>query len=489
MSTTKNWFEVDRQGLKQLQDGKPKTFLLRELIQNAFDEKITTCKVNIKLLNRITTIIVEDDSPEGFKDLKDSYTLFADTYKRRDSEKRGRFNLGEKQAFSICDSAMIITTTGGVLFDKNGRKFLRRKRPVGSQITLTLKMAPMENRDLYDYCQEILVPKGIKFEVDYDIQLPGDYKKIIPYIEPHEIFKTRLQTEIEREGAFRATTRETNVHIHGAKNKQAFLYEMGLPVCEIDCDYSIDVQQKVPLSADRDSVRPSFLKALYGEVLNQTHEEIEEERSSNLWVRTGFASDRATDEAIKNITTKRFGEKAAIANNFDPKANDEAISKNYNVIQGSEMDKEEWNQIKKVGALETTTKLFGTDPTADWEFVDSTPIQSKIGKWIEKMAKDILNLELKVKFMSCTAPGVTMVADYGGDTKSGTIRFNVPRLPATHWELDKDGTINKNLLGLTIHELGHSRGWHYEHSYHDCLTELGSKLTKKALSNPKYFRI
>lgn len=33
-----SWFEVDKGGLRQLMDGKDKSFILRELIQNSFDE-------------------------------------------------------------------------------------------------------------------------------------------------------------------------------------------------------------------------------------------------------------------------------------------------------------------------------------------------------------------------------------------------------------------------------------------------------------------
>ena len=39
----KSWFEVSKEGLKELQEGKPKHFIARELIQNAWDEQIKTC--------------------------------------------------------------------------------------------------------------------------------------------------------------------------------------------------------------------------------------------------------------------------------------------------------------------------------------------------------------------------------------------------------------------------------------------------------------
>jgi len=36
-------FEVETAGLRSLMSGKPKNFIVRELIQNALDEPITTC--------------------------------------------------------------------------------------------------------------------------------------------------------------------------------------------------------------------------------------------------------------------------------------------------------------------------------------------------------------------------------------------------------------------------------------------------------------
>src|SRR4030042_143740 len=110
MKKTKDWFSVSKDGLKELQAGKPKSHIARELIQNAWDENITACQVTTELVRGKAIIIVADDNPEGFKDLTDSFTLFKHTQKRDDPTKRGRFNMGEKQAFSVCDYAKIVTT-------------------------------------------------------------------------------------------------------------------------------------------------------------------------------------------------------------------------------------------------------------------------------------------------------------------------------------------------------------------------------------------
>ena len=105
----KKWFEVSRKGLKQLQEGKPKEFVVRELIQNAWDEDISKCYVTIIQKDGTANILVEDDCPEGFKDITHAFTLFAPTCKRSDPQKRGRFNIGEKQVLAICRHAIVKT--------------------------------------------------------------------------------------------------------------------------------------------------------------------------------------------------------------------------------------------------------------------------------------------------------------------------------------------------------------------------------------------
>ena len=97
----KSWFEVDKDCWKALQLGKPKSYIIRELVANAWDENIALCKIETIHENGIATISVEDDNPEGFRDLTDSYTIFKHTDKRSNPKQRGRFNIGEKQVLSI----------------------------------------------------------------------------------------------------------------------------------------------------------------------------------------------------------------------------------------------------------------------------------------------------------------------------------------------------------------------------------------------------
>jgi hypothetical protein len=478
-------FEVDIKGLRQLQDGKPKWFIVRELLQNAMDEEITQCSLTLAHKYGKAVITVEDDSPTGFRDLSDAYTLFKETYKRSDVKKRGRFNFGEKQVLCMCDEATIFTTTGTIEFDmlKGTRTASRKKRERGSEINIVVRMTKDEFQECVDYANELLIPPGITFIVNTE----GD-TKVLSYKEPHKTFVTKLQTEVKESDVMKRVQRVTDVHLH--IQPISYIYEMGIPICEIDCKYSIDVQQKVPLSNDRDTVDAKYLKYLYGEVLNHTIEEITPEQSSDLWVRDGFTSPNTDVDVRKDIITKRFGEKALIANPNDKRSMDEAISNGYKTIFGSELNRDEWSYIKQDSLLVSTSTMFKTGvadgrmvPRSEW-----TEEQVLIAGLVIKIAKEMLRINCRVTMYD--SPDATVKADYNRST--GELRFNVAHFNRSEWELEGfpyGMTVKEEMLDLIIHELGHSAGWHYEHSYHECITKLAAKCTKKALLEPEWFTL
>src|SRR5882724_5074234 len=117
---SRQWFDVDRAGLGKQAEEQSKGRLIGELIQNAVDEAgVTRIAVTLALVpgRPLADLTVEDDSPEGFRDLSHAYTLFAESYKRDNPEQRGQFNFGEKMVLAVCESASISTTKGTVLLN------------------------------------------------------------------------------------------------------------------------------------------------------------------------------------------------------------------------------------------------------------------------------------------------------------------------------------------------------------------------------------
>ena len=116
---------------------------------------------------------------------------------------------------------------------------------------------------------------------------------------------------------------------------------------EIDCTFSVDIQQKIPLGTDRDTVPISFLQDVYAEVLNHTSEIIDDEASSETWIHQAMSDNRINENAVITVIKKRHGDKVCVATPGDKYSIDEAISNGYNVVHGSEMGKDEWDNVKK----------------------------------------------------------------------------------------------------------------------------------------------
>jgi hypothetical protein len=251
--TMKPWFAVSEKGLRDMLSGKNKTFIIRELVQNCFDEPITKCIVDIKWNSGKVLLSVEDDSPEGFRNIEHAYTLFADTYKRSSPIHRGRINIGEKLVIAICinHGAKISTTKGTVEFHptKGRIHHWSIKRERGSIFIGTFRATKDEYQELVDHAKSLLPPSAIDFYVNDEKIKP----KII-----FKSFKCKLDTEIYDHdiGNWKTLKRETEVHLVES-NGQSHVFEMGIPIMATDCKWHIDVQQRVPLTLDRESIRPA----------------------------------------------------------------------------------------------------------------------------------------------------------------------------------------------------------------------------------------
>ena len=73
----------------------------------------------------LADLTVEDDSPEGFRDLSHAYTLFAKSYKRGNPEQRGQYNFGEKLVLAVCEPAemRVVESSYGATASERGRRW------------------------------------------------------------------------------------------------------------------------------------------------------------------------------------------------------------------------------------------------------------------------------------------------------------------------------------------------------------------------------
>ena len=460
-----NWFEIDKKGLQQVQSEKDKFFIIKELVSNSFDEDITLCKLDIgKTTSYQSYIDCLDNSKDGFKNLKDSYTMFAPSYKKGIVEKRGRFNVGEKFALAMFDVANIRSTTGSVIFAKDGsRNKTKVKTELGTIFYGELKLTYEEIADLTDKAKMIIPPMGVEYLVNGDfVSRPETYKS----------FTENLPTVVsDDEGNLVRSSRNTNIELF--KTDKHFIYEMGIPVVETDIGFSINVDQKIPLNKDRDNVSPSYLKKLKTYVLNHTSSELTKEQSKSSWVTE--ALEDANVDAVKDVVESRFGEDAVVFDMSDSEANKKAFADNVNVITGGSFNSKVWDNIK----------------TAREEHKDFARPSGSVGKYaspkITGGAKEIdtytdgmkeviayaKELHLYLFNSSCSVSihdGNGALATYG----RGDLQFSYKMLGKKWFDLANN---KQRILELIIHEFGHwYSGDHLSERYYDGLCEIGAKL-------------
>src|SRR5258708_10751273 len=159
------WFDVSKAGLGKQAEEHGKGRLIGELVQNALDEAgVTQIAVSLALVpgRPLAVLTVEDDSPEGFRDLAHAYTLFAESYKRTNPAQRGQFNFGEKLVLAVCESASISTTKSTVIFTEDGRsENPRQKRDRGSVFQGRIRLTREEYPEVCDYLRSLLLPDNV----------------------------------------------------------------------------------------------------------------------------------------------------------------------------------------------------------------------------------------------------------------------------------------------------------------------------------------
>lgn len=484
MTTTADWFTVDKEGLAKLLERKGKEFVLYELIQNSWDTNAKRVFVTLdeSTVRGYALLAISDDNPDGWKNLTHAWTLFAESDKKADAEKRGRFNLGEKLVLSLCKMAEIETTTGGVRFDETGRHVTRKKRAAGSTFSAVIRMTQGERISMKAAIMKLIPPSGVATCFN---------GTEIPSRTPLRKIEATLPTEIaDAEGILKRSSRKTLVEVYEAlEGETPSVYEMGIPVVETGDKWHYNVLQKVPLNADRDNVTPAYLRELRTLVLNEMYNEVTKEDATRFWVRDASEDEDVSREAVEHVVTQRFGEKRVIFDPSDQEGTKLAVSKGYTVIAPGSLSGAEWANVKRhAAALPAGQVTPSPRPySPDGQQMDVIPLErytegmKRIAQYAKEIAFRLIGCEIQVDMVSkATWP---YSATYGGLPPHLT--FNVGRLGRLWFESGPNAAVDR----LLIHELGHHYSSdHLSEEYHDALCKLGARLALLAIAEPEFFK-
>lgn len=487
-----SWFEVDKAGLAQLVERKGKVFILHELLQNAWDTQAAgTVRVDLTPMAGKPEILlrVSDEDPDGFSDLTHAYTLFAPSAKKASPELRGRFNLGEKLVLALCSSAEITTTRGTVSFGPEGRKVNRRKcRSFGTEFLGRVRATREEYEEMRRQVVNVIPPAACKTYFDGILLSMPKF---------HLSFVMALPTvEADEQGSLREVKRDTRIMLYSPlPGDSAKIYEMGIPVVDLPAGvpWHLDIMQKVPLSMERDGVKPSYLSALLVAVLNEVVAcglPLPEDLAMKSWVSDALGSKTVAPETVKQMIEDRFGRKAVIADPSDREGTHMAASQGYTVVPGGTFSAEAWANIREMGVLKPagqvtpSPKPFSPDG-APLKLMDEstwTIAMASFHTFARYVAMKCAGLVVQVSFTRDSGWGFRAAYSRSGDL-SGHVYFNVGLL-GLNWFDESNWQAHVELL---IHELGHHWGQHLDSSYHAALCRLGAAVAVQVKQDPASF--
>ena len=476
-------FDVDKEGLAKIAGRRSKAFVLYELLQNSWDADRCT-RVRVDMIPRpgspYVDVVVEDDSPDGFLDLRHAWTLFAESGKKGNPEKRGRFNLGEKLVVACCREAEILTTTGGVRFDSGGRHLLRQKREAGSVFRGEVRMTRAEYEEVCRLVRNVLPPDGIETFFNGELLLS---------VSPVGEESLMLETEIsDDEGYLRRVPRRARIHIYEPRSgTSAHLYEMGIPVMELEGDrWSVDVAQKVPLSLDRDGVRPSYLRQIRAAVVNTMAHDISREDAGSDWVKDALQSPLVVEQAVRQVLDEGFGPKRVTYDPSDREANAIAMAEGYTVIPAAAFSAAAWDNVRRyqasrpAGQVTPSPKPFSPDGES-LRTIDP-------GKWTDGMRAVVGYAREMACHVLKRSITVVIVNDVGWPHAgafgpSGPLYLNVGQLGHGWFDGRKGAEAVDRLL---IHEFAHGRegASHLSSDFYDECCRVGAAMKSVALVDP-----
>jgi hypothetical protein len=476
------WFEVDRKGLAKLLQDRGVAFVLYELLANAWDAPGTSL-VRV-ILEPIAggpraRLTIMDDAPGGFTLLEHAWTLFAESERKTNAEARGRWNLGEKLVLSMCESAEVITTTGGVRFDKDGRHMLRRKRTSGSSFAATIRLPKKQVEEVLEAAKLVIPPPSVTVMIN-----GGSLPRPVPV---RAIPNCTLATEIAdgEYGVLRKSRRATTVRLYQPTGQGARLCEMGIPVVATDLPWTVDVAQKIPLTLDRGNVAPGFLRELRVIVLNHMAEKLPEAAINEPWVRQACSGEDAAPAAVRTVLTRRYGADAVAYDPTDLEGTKLSVAAGTTVVYPASLSAGEWKNARKAdllppaGTVTPSPRVLCSENGIPPEDPETwKPEWTRRAAEIVRLSQVLFGFKVVVQIQKqCLS--VNARAWYG---MGGVLTLHVWKL-GNEWF--KRPLADEDVLSLIIHELAHEYAKdHLSNEYHRACCDLGARLAMAVAKNP-----
>lgn len=351
-------------------------------------------------------------------------------------------------ASSILGSALTgcgLTGPGRIGHEPGSMGSRPEKRKRGTRLEILTDWKSDEVEEIVRRLRTFLPPEGKEYIVN---------GVAIERYHPDYIVEARLETiqRTNKHKSPRLVTGDAEIHIRRFDlHEEAFIMETGVPVMslrEIDVPFQIDVQAGVPMSPDRTSVKPAFLRDILVGVLNATAQTLSETEANAKWIDLTIVDERVTPDIIKMIKQKRVGN-ALIVSTCDRFANERAAGMGIELISTRGWDPIIVERMRKDAGLQTATEVFPRPNPADVIPIDETKGMQRTRAFIEALAEKVGFFIPEVRFVDHNS-----ARGYVDCSMQNVITFYLNQLPEDLFD-PEDITGERSLLEHIFEGMAH----------------------------------
>lgn len=430
-------FEIDNAGYKRHMKEVEPFRVVQEIISNSFDESsVKNIEVSITQDRDLVIVKVTDDGV-GFVDINDAFTMYKHSYKRKYKNKIGKFNLGEKQFFVLCEYGYVKSRNKMIEFQGEQRIEDDTDQPKGTVVYAEFKWSAEDVKEILRMGHKLIVPEGKTLTIN---NTPVRKLEWIKSIENAVLF-----TEIENSDTLvmRRIKSATTIDLYLPKEgERPWLYGLGVPVQQLkhSMQWHVNIMQKIPLGVERDKASESWLEDLYTEIINRAPELIDKDNAGSKWVRVGLSN--AEEGPAKHVMTTIFGDKPIFFKSTNHYANEQAIESGGQLVPDNLFDRETKQNLAGLGIAQYAGEVFRT-MLVDGKRFDPTDQMVYFTQVMKLFARDA---GIDVSFGFVTSPEASTLAQ----ESNGKITFNIAHLGKNYFD-----NFTEENLGLTLHEMAH----------------------------------
>ncbi|ATB40912.1 hypothetical protein CYFUS_006374 [Cystobacter fuscus] len=458
------WFELSEEGWRRSNRARPLGQLVREALQNAFDQRASRVKVRLEE----DEVRIEDDAPTGLARDEFAFTVFLGE-KDTPPTWRGRKGRGLKEMIAASDRAEVETVGRTLVFDNTGRHVKPNTREVGTCLRLFRRTSASEREAAVQLLRLTIPPPGVELVIDGRTVRPPRVKDSLE--------DCPLETVELHRGVERYVERPTRVDLyHPRPGETPHLFELGLPVEPHHLPWHVDVQQRIPLAAERDAARDAYKRTLAAILLESLAPELSRQELSGAWVTEVLAHFTLGPEALEAYVAKVLPARAVLS--VGPRMDDRARQLGAKVVDLRGMPLPAVEQLETLveSAEAYVERMEG--PPRDVRVDPGARAERFVGL-VRCLSRELTGREAGVEFFERKVRDPSAQVDAEYDRERHLLRVNM------RGQVRLDEPLEPRTLGIILHELAHDQGDEHDFAFIERLEGFAGKALRCLVDQPE----